>query len=175
MKILKTIIAALALSLPVSTDAFAMNTTAYEETETTEPTHFILCLKDGEQVMFLLKHAPKVVNGENTIMVVDAEVTFEYPLTNVHKYLMGVDEATGIDNIPYSKDGITGDISNCAGNIILSGFKAGESVSITNINGVNISRVKTNADGCLTIATSQYPSGIYIVKVQNQTFKFIKR
>ena len=89
--------------------------------------------------------------------------------------MMGTDTDTGIDFIPFSGKETAGDICNRAGNIMLSGFDSAVPVTITDINGMNVLRAQTNADGCLVIGTSQYPSGIYIVKVQNKTFKFIKR
>lgn len=175
MKLLKTIIAALILFLPASSNAFVTHTSAYDEADKAEPTHFILCLKDGEQVLFLLEHTPRVINGENSITVVDDDVTIEYPLANVHKYLMGSDADTGIENISFTKDVRAGEINNRVGSIMLSGFDAAVPVTVTDINGMNMLRTATDTEGCLIIATSQYLPGIYIVKVQNQTFKFIKR
>lgn len=175
MKIFNTIVAALLLAVPVSSGASVTQQFAYEDNKAAEPTHFILCLKGGEQITFLLQHNPKVVNGDGIITVVDEDATIEYPLNNVHKYLMGVDSSTGIENITNSNKNITGEINNQAGNIILSGFKASVPVIVSDINGMVINKSETNANGYNVITMAQYPSGIYIVKVQNRTFKFIKR
>lgn len=175
MKILKTIIAALLLFLPAASYAFNTQATAFAAPDASEPTLFILCLNNGEQVTFLLEHNPKVINGDGFITVVDADVTIEYPLDDVHKYLMGGDAATGIENIKVAQGVSAGEINNQAGNVMLSGFGAAVPVTVTDINGMAVYSSATDADGYHVIAMSQYPSGIYIVKVQNKTFKFIKR
>lgn len=175
MKIFKTFVAALLLAMPVASNAMVTGTAAYEESKADVPTHFILCLNDGAQITFLLEHSPKVVNGDGVITVVDKDVTIEYPFEAVHKYLMGVEGSTGIDNVSVSKDIAVGEFDNQAGNVILSGFGAAVPVTVTDINGMVVYKASTDADGYLVIAMSQQPSGIYIVKVQNRTFKFIKR
>ena len=173
MKFNVTILAVFLFCMPVVSHAYITDTTACEDTEDVVPTHFILCLKDGEKVDFLLEHNPRVVNGDGFITVVDRDITIEYQLDNVDKYMLGVDDAyTGIDKI---NDDASGKIQSKTGLISLSGFKASEPVVVTNINGVVMFESATDTEGTLSISTSAYPSGIYIVKIKNQTFKFIKR
>ena len=171
MKILKTIVAALLLSVPVASNASVMQNPVMEQEDVTEPTHFILCLNDGEQITFLLEHNPKVVNGDGIITVVDNDITVEYPWDNLHKYIMGSVVESGIS---YSKMNV-GDIVNKAGSIILSGFKEAVPVTVNGVNGISVFKSKTDANGYLMISMSEYPSGIYIIKAGNKTFKFIKR
>ena len=175
MKTFKSIIAAMLLFMPAVTNAETADIPVYQETEAAAPTHFILCLNDGQQVTFLLEHNPKVVNGEGLITVVDGDYTIEYPLDNVHKYMMGTDDAhTGIEGIK-AEPKVNGDIAQKAGNIMLTGFDAGAPVKVTALNGTIVFASSTDANGALILNMSQYPSGVYIVKAQNQTFKFIKR
>lgn len=175
MKIFKTIIAAMLLSLPAALNATVTEAPASVQDNVTEPTHFILCLKDGEQITFMLEHNPKVVNGEGMITVIDKDITIEYPWESLHKYMMGNDVETGIFDNVIAKDGTVGEILHKSGNIVLSGFKAAVPVSVTDINGITAYSSKTNADGYLMISMSEYPTGMYIVKAGNKTFKFIKR
>ena len=146
----------------------------YEQNESVEPTHFILCLNDGEQISFVLEHNPKVVHGDGFITVVDEDITLEYKLTDVHKYILGVPTATGINDANDSESG-AGDIRYNAGDVILSGFEASLPVYVTDVNGVAVYSGETDVNGGLVVRMSQYPSGVYIIKVQNKTFKFIKR
>ena len=140
------------------------------------PTHFILCLNDGQQVTFVLEHSPKVVNGDGMITVVDQDATIEYPLDTVHKYMMGTDSSTdGIENVLNSEKNTRGEIAYKAGDVILNGFEPSVPVMVSDINGISLASLATDNNGYLVLDMAQYPAGIYIVKVQNKTFKFIKR
>ena len=171
MKILKTIVAALLLSVPVSSYNSVSAQTEFAETDAAQPTHFVLCLNDGEQIAFVLEHNPKVMHGNGYITVVDNETTIEYPLDNLHKYILDTPTSTGID----AAKGVSGEIKNIAGDIILTGFDAAMPVNVFDVNGMEIFVAETSADGSLTIRMSQYPAGVYIIKANNKTFKFIKR
>lgn len=141
-----------------------------------KPTHFVICFNDGKRVAYALEDNPKVINGDGIITVVDKDVTIEYPLENVHKYVLGVgtdyEVVSKIEKVIANEDGT---ISQSSGNLILTGFAAGSKVSVYNVNGVAVSNFTIGADGRLEISLSQYSAGMYIVKTQSQTFKFIKR
>lgn len=176
MKINVTILAALFFSMPLTSNAIVRDNIAYEAQEDIKPTHFILCLKSGEKVGFLLEKHPKVVNGEGFITVCDDNMSIEYPWEDIHKYTIDVDDThTSINNINGEDDMPEGSISNQIGLITLSGFSASEPVIISNINGAVVYKSQTDNLGSLNISTSNFATGIYIVKVKNQTFKFIKR
>jgi len=141
-----------------------------------KPTHFVLCLNDGKRVAYALADNPKVINGDGKITVVDNDITIEYPLTNVHKYVLGV----GTDYETVLKIGsvsteLQGSMKQSAGTLILQGFKAGSSVMVYAINGTLVTRSAIGSDGYLEMLLSHYPVGFYIVKVESQTFKFMKR
>ena len=54
-------------------------------------------------------------------------------------------------------------------------FKSGETVRIYNNAGQLAQSYKIGADGSLTVSLSNFQPGIYIVKTQYKTFKFIKK
>lgn len=172
MKINFTILAALLFFMPMTSKAMTTEYTAYENEEATKPTHVILCLNSGEQITFVLYNQPKIVNEAEMIKVIEYGFTSEYPLTDVHKFMMGSDQTTGIAGIVNETDG---DIKKEAGTIILSGFKAGAPVIVSNMNGMVVYESEIEDNGSLSLSTSQYAEGVYIVKVQNKTFKFGKR
>ena len=57
----------------------------------------------------------------------------------------------------------------------LTGFKAGETVRVFDASGRLTLSEKINSDGTLTIALSALKQGVYIVKTQYKSFKFIKK
>lgn len=141
-----------------------------------KPTHFVICLNDEKRVAYALEDNPKVVNGDGIITIIDKDITIEYPLENVHKYVLGVgtdyESASKIAKVEVSNER---EIKQSSGSLIFSGFKAGERVNIYNVNGTLASSFKIGPDDNLEISLSQYSMGVYIVKTQSQTFKFIKR
>ena len=139
----------------------------------TEPTHFVLYLNDGEKVAFVLEHNPKVVHGDGAITVVDNEITIEYALDDIHKYLLEVPTATGMDNA--ADDAACGNIGSNAGDIILSGFDGGTPITVTDMGGRLIYGGSTDDSGYMVVHMAQYPAGVYIIKAGNKLFKFIKR
>lgn len=174
MKINSTLLAALFFAMPLTSNAMSGEPIAYEAAEEDAPTHFILYFRDGEKVSFLLEHNPRVVSGEGIVTVVDEDFTVEYKHSEIHRYVIGTDDAyTAIGEAAGSKS--EGIISNQPGTIMLSGFKSHVPVIISDINGTVMFQSETDAEGMLGISTASYPSGIYIVKIKNQTLKFIKR
>ena len=144
-----------------------------EEITVEKPTHFILCLKDGSTAAFLLAHNPMVTNGKGYITVIDEDYIIDYPLSNVDRYMMGVDDVlTSVENIENTMNGI---FEQCHGMIKLSGFKPGLKIKVTNINGICVQSTVIGNDGTSEINISTYVSGIYIFNINNQTFKITKR
>ena len=173
MKLNSTLLAAFFIAMPLSSNAILSEPIAYEAAAEDAPTHFILYFRDGEKVSFLLEHNPRVVSGEGIVTVVDEDFSVEYKHSEIHRYVIGTDDAyTSIGEVAGKSEGI---ISNQPGTIMLSGFKSHVPVIISDINGTIMLKSETDAEGMLGISTASYPSGIYIVKINNQTLKFIKR
>ena len=177
MKKLKMIVAALLLALPAAPAlaCSAASQSVYSDDETAEPTHFILCLHDGQQIAFILEHSPKVVHGEGVITIVDGDNALEYNHEVVHKYILGKPTETGIGQVENRTDEISGELNYRAGDVILSGFEAALPVRVNDLNGKTVYSGETDVHGGLTVSLSQYPAGVYLLTVQHKTFKFIKR
>ena len=156
----------------LSNPSFAVHSPDYVFDDAASPTHFILHLNDGGKVLFLLDHSPRVVNGDGFITVCDGGDTVEYPLDNVFKYSMGTDESTDVREILNPE---TGSIRPHAGMILISDFNAGAEVIVSDLSGSVVFSGRTNNDGNLSVDMSGYAAGVYVIKAQNQTFKFIKR
>lgn len=154
-------------------NSFTKASVNMSEEEAEKPTHFILCLKDGRQVGFLLEHTPRVVNGDGFITVECQNEKIEYPFADIDRYTMGIDNSqSAIINAEKDKRGV---FSNAFGKIVMNGFKPGAKIIVSNINGAMVSSSQINSHGYGEIDLSTYPNGIYIVNADNQNFKFIKK
>lgn len=134
------------------------------------PKYFIVNMKDGKDVAYALADNPRVVTIGDVVKLVAKNVTVEYQLKNVSKFLLS-SETTSIKSM--AVDG--GTFSQTAGSLSLSGFPAGATVRVYAVNGSVVKSLAVGSNGQLDISLAQYPTGMYIIKVDGETFKFIKR
>lgn len=175
IKYLSTFIAMLLIAQTANATAIATSsrggdTDSREFSDTAKPTHFIVNLKDGKNVSYALADYPRVVTDGNVVKLIVKGVTVEYPLENVAKFFLG-SELSSIKLLTVE----SGVFSQTASGLSLLGFTAGAVVKIFSANGSIVKNLAIDPNGQLVISLAQYPSGVYIVKVEGETFKFIKR
>lgn len=142
-------------------------------TAETPPTHFVVFLASGEDIRCALANRPKVVFGEDVVTVVDGDLTLEYPVEMVHKYRI-CEPGRDIDAVA-SVAACEGEFRWQNGDILLSGFGEGERVGVYDLRGSAMLLGTTHAGKTTVVSTAAYPEGVYIIKVGNQSFKFMKR
>ena len=78
--------------------------------------------------------------------------------------------ATGIDEIQDEPAGISqeGDV------LVISQVKAGATVSVFALDGKLVRQLKPQRSGTYRLNLSELPSGLYIVKADNTTYKITK-
>lgn len=128
-------------------------------------------LTTGEKVEYRLMDNPKLMFDGQTITLTADGVSVEYLPFELAKVtpseVKGI--SSGIDElIPQ-----TGNINVESGFVRLSGFKDGETVRVYSVGGTLISNYKT-LNGSLVIPISMLPSGITIIKINQQKIKITK-
>jgi len=132
----------------------------------------IVELANGQKVEYRLADNPKFVFDGQTITLTADGVQVEYTPSELAKVMTGdVEGATGI--VETEKQ--SGDIKVEAGFARLSGFTAGEAVRVYSIGGSLVTTRYIESDGSLVIPISTLPSGISIIKTNQQTIKITKR
>lgn len=175
IKHLSTFIAMLLLAqtanaIAIATSLRGGDTDSSELTDTPKPTRFVVSLKDGKNVTYALADNPCVVTDGNVVKLTAKGVSVEYPLGNVEKFFL-CSELSSIKSLTVEN----GTFSQTASGLSLSGFTAGAVVKIISVNGSTVKNLAIAPNGQLVISLDQYPTGVYIVKVEGETFKFIKR
>ncbi|MCI6161379.1 MAG: T9SS type A sorting domain-containing protein [Prevotella sp.] len=134
-------------------------------------TNILVWLATGEKITYSLAEHPKVMPGKENVRITTTEVDIVYPVGEVHK--ITYDEATDIGQSALEADkgsvGITDNVMS------LSGFAAGETVRIFDAAGRLAGQYKTDATGALRINLSEFEKGVYIVKTNHQSSKFIRK
>ncbi len=139
---------------------------AADEVET-----LIIQLKNGTENEFFLKDKPKVT-FEGTNLKVSAETgDISFALADVLRFTYAMRSPTGISEQVEDPTGVTfeGDI------LVISQLKANAVASIYALDGKLIRQLKPQRTGTYRINLSKLPTGLYLVKADNVTYKITKR
>lgn len=132
----------------------------------------IVELTSGMKVEYKLSDMPKLIFDGNTIILATDDVKVEYMPSEIAKVKTGiVSVSSGIEELKATR----GTIRLEAGYIRLTGFAKAETVRIFNLDGALISTCHTSEEGSLIIPISSLPSGISIIKANQQTIKITKQ
>ena len=132
----------------------------------------IVELANGQKVEYRLADNPKFVFDGQTITLTADGVQVEYTPSELAKVTTGdVENATGIEELRSQQ----GDIKVEAGFVRLNGFGAGEAVRVYSVGGNLMGTHYVESDGSLVIPIFSLPSGISIIKTNQQTIKITRK
>lgn len=134
----------------------------------------IVELSTGEKVEYMLTENPKFTYDGQTITLTAKGVKLEYTPTQLARVTTGDVTKSGTSGIELSETQ-QGDIKVEAGFVRLSGFTSGEPVRIYSVGGSLVATHKIESDGSLVIPVSTLPSGISIIKANQQTIKITRK
>ena len=122
---------------------------------------------------FVLADKPKVTFEGTSLKVTcenNASASYTFNLSDVVRFAYDAKSATGIDEIQDETAGISqeGDV------LVISQVKAGATVSVFALDGKLVRQLKPQRSGTYRLNLSELPSGLYIVKADNITYKITK-
>lgn len=130
-------------------------------------------LSSGGTIEIALTNNPKMVYDGKKIKLTSSTENAEYEPSDINKVRVGEVDVTNTGIIAVQEQ--KGQISTEGGFVRLTDFPVGESISIYSLNGVLFSTYKIDANGSYTIDMRNLPSGISIIKTQNESIKIIRR
>ena len=128
--------------------------------------------KSGEKVYFDLEEQPRTTFEGSQLVITTSKTTVFYQLENVLRYTYeGM--VTAIDG-PRLKPG---EIRFLQGEDKMSfdGLPDGLDISVYSLDGKLLKTLKSHGGEQTVISLAGYPTGTYIVKVGDATYKFLKR
>ena len=139
---------------------------AADEVET-----LIIQMKNGSENAFFLKDKPKVTFEGSNLKVSATTGDVSYPLADVLRFTYAKKSPTGISEQVENPTDVTfeGDV------LVISQLKANAVASIYALDGKLIRQLKPHRAGTYRISLSELPSGLYLVKADNVTYKITKR
>ncbi len=133
-------------------------------------TCLIVEMKDSNKFSFMLAEKP-VITFQNGDLVVNGSASTSYAISNVKNYHFEESIANSVETAVENELRIVYLDEN---SIQVQNAEANAQVTVFSVAGVAYSNQYADAEGTATV---QLPSqkGIYIVKVGNQSFKFIRK
>lgn len=137
-----------------------------------QPTKILVWLTNGQKVSYNLSERPTMTVENENVRLKSKTVDLLYAVTDIQRVTFD-DQTDGIESA--TKTNKSGNATLIQESMTFTEFKSGETVRIYNNAGQLAQSYKIGADGSLTVSLSNFQPGIYIVKTQYKSFKFIKK
>ena len=129
-----------------------------------------ILLSDGQVVSINLSEEPRTTYQDGNLVITTTKNTVTYPLEQVKKFTYS-SIATGIEapqqlGVAFSKDGET---------LTITGLKPHTKVTLYNVAGQLLKTIDSKDSKKVVVSASQFPFGVYVVKVNGGTYKIMKR
>lgn len=145
------------LALPIGMLADSQNT-------------LVVKLKNGAETTFFLKDKPNVTFEGTDLKVVSNKETVTFALSDVLRFTYVKKDASGIDETVVDPT----EVSYDGGVLVISQLKRGASVDIYSLDGKLVRQLKAYRSGTYRLSLSELPTGLYLVKADNITYKIMK-
>ena len=128
--------------------------------------------KQPETVWFIFADKPVITFDGNDVQIKTSKETVLYPAEEFKKYLFADANDTGIASVGNEGKFVV----NFDGNgISVKGAPSHALLQLYDASGALVADASTDAQGTVSLTTSNLNSGMYIVKIKNHNFKFLKR
>ena len=134
--------------------------------------HLVIETNNSKKHSYSLEDNP-VISFNNDILVIKTDkIELSYPISDIAKYYF-TKEDTGISSV-------NGDVNNIHFNytntdfLLIEGIASEDNVNVYEINGRTCHVDIVRNSNSITIELKTLPKGIYLVKVNNHSFKLIR-
>ena len=125
---------------------------------------------DGQVLVINLSDEPRTTYSNGNLMITSKQSSVTLPLERVRRYTY-VDVANGIDEL---KD-VRAAISKNGETLTLTGLKSGTEVMLYNTACQLLRHLTADGQSPLIVRVATLPTGVYVVKVKDVTYKITKR
>ena len=127
--------------------------------------------RDGEKVFFDLAERPKTTFEGTNMIISTSTMTVNYPLDRVLRFTYEL-KSSGIENANISK---SIRIAQNGNDLFLENLHQGTRIQFFSTDGRLLSSNVSDGRKTIVISLSSYPSGVYIVKADDITYKIMKQ
>ena len=131
----------------------------------------VVTMKNGAETAFFLKDKPNVTFEGTNLKVVSEKTTTTFALADVLRFTYVKRDPSGINEQIVDPT----EISYEDGVLVISQIKAGASVGVYALDGKLVRQLKAYRSGTYRLSLSELPTGLYLVKADNVTYKIMKQ
>ena len=131
----------------------------------------VVKMKNGAETAFFLKDKPNVTFEGTNLKVVSEKTTTTFALADVLRFTYVKRDPSGINEQIVDPT----EISYEDGVLVISQIKAGASVGVYALDGKLVRQLKAQRAGTYRLSLSELPTGLYLVKADNITYKIMKQ
>lgn len=141
------------------------------------PQYMVITMSNGSGNMYLpLTDNPTLLVQGDLLEVQTSELSIGYINKNAVKHITYSDvaEELGIDAV-LSKGSVNVDPRVTHATVTITGLQDAASISLYNTGGANCNPAIKRLDTSATVDMSALPRGVYILKVNKESFKIVKK
>lgn len=134
----------------------------------------VVLTKDNVQHQFVIAETKPEVTFEGANLKVTCAKTAAsatFALKDVLRFTYATSDGSGIDELADDPAAVSFD----DGMLVISQLKANATVGIYNTDGRLVQQLKARRSGTYRLSLSQLPTGVYVVKAGDTTYKIMKR
>ena len=134
-------------------------------------TAMTILMKDGTMQTIRLAWQPVISFAGTDLNITGHELNLSLPLADVVRYTFETYDATGIDDVKNNKHvhiDFEGEV------LIVSGLSEAETIAVYDLQGKLLSRATVGNDGRLNLSLHSLPTGVYVMKVGQTSYKIKK-
>ena len=127
--------------------------------------------KDHVKTAYMLADKTQVRFAGANLRVVSTKADVTYQLSDILRFTYETRSTTGISELRTTQ----AEVDYKDGQLVISGIKAGGSVSVYSLDGKLVKQLTAQRSGTYRLSLASLSKGVYIVKADNVTYKIMKR
>ena len=143
-----------------------------QEDDPTIGTALTLLMKDGTTHTVRLASQPVICIDDDMLTVKGIWVDLSLPLSDVVRYTFETYNYTAIEAVPEDSQA---QINLDGEQLVINGLQAGAAVSIFDLQGKLLRQAILSADGHLSLSLGGLPTGVYVIKAGDMSYKIVKK
>lgn len=134
-------------------------------------TQLVVCAKDGTKVAYILSDEPKITFTESDLVITVNGVEVNYSLEKMARFTYESSDNTVITNLETDEA-----LFKLEGELLLFlALESNSTIAIYTLNGALVMKKTIQQSGEYAFPLSSLDAGVYVVNVNDLTYKIVKR
>ena len=135
--------------------------------------HLVIVMNNSKQHSYSLLDKPIISFENDRLVIKTTEIEISYNLLDIIKYYFKEVDDTGISDVNENIDKIHFTYTN-PDLLFIEGVAGDADINVYDISGRVCDTILTKSDNCAKIELNTLQKGVYIIKVNNHSFKIIR-